>query len=137
MPNRLRIGYPRDIRIWGEGGSFAVSGQNAGLQKNIPLVAAAGSYSYTGHAATLNYTSGGGAFLSWTAVPDATGYQVGWATVTSWPAYPNVVDVGNVTSISSGTLPGIGTGTRYLAVRAYYDTTALYDEWSAEITKTL
>ena len=82
-------------------------------------------------------TNSAGSFLSWSATTDATGYQVGWATVPSWPDYPNIVDVGNVTDIASSALSGIGTGTRYLAVRAYFGNTSLFDEWSSEVTKTL
>lgn len=78
---------------------------------------------------------GGFDLLNWDATTDATGYQVGWSTTPTWPSYTNIVDVGNVLGVDA--LSGIGTGTRYLAVRAYYDSTDLYDEWSAEVTKTI
>src|SRR5262245_31691875 len=45
-------------------------------------------------------------FLSWTAEPLATGYKVYWGLVPG-PPYANSVDVGNVTSITSASLPGL------------------------------
>lgn len=75
-------------------------------------------------------------FLAWDAVTDATGYKVWWDTL-SGPPYANFVDVGNVLSIaSSSSLPGIGTGLRYLNVTPY-DLSGLDGAYGVEVTKTV
>ena len=60
MPRKLRIGHPRDIRIWGEGTTFTLNGNAASLIKSIPLAAASGSYTVVGQSNTLTVTTGGG-----------------------------------------------------------------------------
>ena len=76
--------------------------------------------------------------MFWPAAPDATGYEVGFNNVPTRPAYPDsqIVNVGNVTSVSAATL-GLGSGTWYLAVRPYYGTRENHDEWSVELTKVI
>ena len=87
---------------------------------------------------TASLLGGFGSFMFWPAVQDATGYEVGYNDAPIWPDYPasQIVDVGNVTSVSASTL-GLGVGTWYLAVRAYYVTRSNYDAWSAEVTKSI
>lgn len=54
MPRGFRIGYARAVRMSGDGSTYSVSGQNAGVNRGWFVAAAAGSYAATGRDASFS-----------------------------------------------------------------------------------
>lgn len=79
MPRRLRIGFPRSVRVSLDQGSYTSAGAAVGLNRNYSLVAAAGSYSVTGQDITL--TVGGVAVPPPIAGTPGTVVQLGAQTL--------------------------------------------------------
>lgn len=75
------------------------------------------------------------ALLSWTAEPLAVDYTVFWSTV-SGPPYTNSSNVGNVTSIEEGDLPGYTPGDYFYTV-ASRDESGMHGPYATEVGKTL
>lgn len=75
--------------------------------------------------------------MAWDAEPNATGYDIGWDSVSHQAGdhsnvdlYPNVMNVGNVTSYTLILAPG----TWYLNIRSYIGSTK--GNWGTEISDT-
>jgi hypothetical protein len=81
MPRKLRIGYPRAVRMSGAGASYDISGQAATVVRGYPMVAAQGSYATTGQATTLTPGGGSGGGLP---TPATTGYVHTGVTLTAY-----------------------------------------------------
>jgi hypothetical protein len=59
MPRKIRVGHARAVRMWGESGAYAMSGQTAAPLRGAKVAAAQGSYAVTGQSATLAEGVGG------------------------------------------------------------------------------
>lgn len=112
MPRRLRIGYPREVRISGDGASYSVSGQSAGTYYGRNLISNQGSYSLSGQSNNLIYTPSGGGGGSqtfdegtdpgtqWFVRPNGTSYGTGSGTswTNAWSGFSAI----NWTSVAAG-----------------------------------